>query len=397
MHEQHKFLPILIIFSLIAACIEIDISVPSFPDMIQYFQADAQKVQNTLTFNFIGICLAGFLYGSLSDSYGRRKIMLVGSLLFALGSIGCVAATSIDMMIICRFIQGIGTSDLLVIAYAVIADVYQGAQATKFMGIMNSVITAFMAIAPVLGGFINEHLGWRANYSTVAILSVVSLVALYFGLPETLKEKRTFSLKDTLSDYAQLAKSFEFVSYGFIGGALCGAYLAYVASASIMYINTMNHSMLSYSINQAVIIGGFSVFSMFVGKFQERFGIKGCIQTAVTLHIIGATGLLWAGLTNHMAAHWMTLFMTLYGIGSTFLFNLSIVLAMELFPELKGAVSAALNSLKLGISALCVGGLSFVFDGSLKTVSLTIGLITALYIILLACVFGPIRKLRTLS
>lgn len=288
MHKENSFLPVLIIFSLIAACIEIDISVPSFPDMILYFQADAQKVQSTLTFNFIGVCISGLLYGPLSDCYGRRSMMLFGGLLFTLGSLGCVFSGSIEMMIISRFIQGIGTSALLVIVYAVIADVYEGAQATKFMGIMNAVLTAFMAIAPVLGGFINEYFGWRANYTTVAALSAISLIALYFGLPETLKEKKPFSLNEILSGYGKLISSFEFGSYAFIGGALCGAYLVYVASASIMYINTMGHSMISYSINQAIIIGTFSVFSLFVGKFQSLYGTKKCIQTAIILHVIGA-------------------------------------------------------------------------------------------------------------
>lgn len=397
MHKENSFLPVLIIFSLIAACIEIDISVPSFPDMILYFQADAQKVQSTLTFNFIGVCISGLLYGPLSDCYGRRSMMLFGGLLFTLGSLGCVFSGSIEMMIISRFIQGIGTSALLVIVYAVIADVYEGAQATKFMGIMNAVLTAFMAIAPVLGGFINEYFGWRANYTTVAALSAISLIALYFGLPETLKEKKPFSLNEILSGYGKLISSFEFGSYAFIGGALCGAYLVYVASASIMYINTMGHSMISYSINQAIIIGTFSVFSLFVGKFQSLYGTKKCIQTAIILHVIGATGLMWAGFTDHMEAFWITLFMSIYSIGSTFIFNISIVLAMELFPDLKGSVSAGLNSLRLGISAMCIAGSGIFFDGSLQPVAVTIGIITVIYIALLAFLFGPIRTVRSLN
>lgn len=269
MQYNKRYLPFLIIFSLIAVCIEIDISVPSFPDMVRYFNADVQTVQSTLTFNFIGICLSGLVYGPLSDCYGRRKVMLFGGFLFMIGSMGCVLAPSIEVMIGSRFVQGIGASSILIVVYAIIADAYEGTEVTRMMGIMNATVTAFMAFAPVMGGLINQHFGWQANYMTVAALSVVSLITLVAFLPETLMTRKTFSVREIFSGYGRLLGTLEFDIYALMGGVMLAAYIGYVACASFLYIDTMGLSMNVYSLNQAIIIAVFSGMSLVVGRIQQ--------------------------------------------------------------------------------------------------------------------------------
>jgi len=162
-------LPFLLILSLIAKFIEIDISVPSFPDIVRYFNVSEGTIQLTIAYNFLGFCIGGLFFGPLSECYGRRRIMIIGNTLLLIGAVGCVFAPSVFSLLIFRFIQGIGASTSVVV-FAIVADSYQGDKAIKFIGIMNSVLTVVMAIAPVLGSFINEIVGWRGNYATVAIL-----------------------------------------------------------------------------------------------------------------------------------------------------------------------------------------------------------------------------------
>nr|WP_237349961.1 MFS transporter [Wolbachia endosymbiont of Cylisticus convexus] len=180
-------LPFLLILSLIAKFIEIDISIPSFPDIVRYFNVSEGTIQLTIAYNFLGFCIGGLFFGPLSECYGRRRIMIIGNTFLLIGAVGCVVAPSVFYLLISRFIQGIGVSTSVVV-FAIIADSYKGDKAVKFIGIMNSVLTVVMAIAPVLGSFINEIVGWRGNYASVAILCLISWVLLLFLLPET---KRT--------------------------------------------------------------------------------------------------------------------------------------------------------------------------------------------------------------
>ncbi|MFL3876476.1 Multidrug resistance protein MdtL [Wolbachia endosymbiont of Trichogramma kaykai] len=121
--------------------------------------------------------------------------MIIGNTLLLIGAVGCIFALSVSELLISRFIQGIGVSTSVVV-FAIIADSYKGNEAVKFIGIMNSILTVLIVIAPVLGSFINKIVVWRGNYASVAILCFISWVLLLILLPETKKDRDIFSLKN---------------------------------------------------------------------------------------------------------------------------------------------------------------------------------------------------------
>ena len=143
----------------------------------------------TIAVNFFGFCLSSVAYGPLSDCYGRRNVMLIGNAIMLIGAVLCVVAHNIELLLIARFIQGFGASTSAVVVFAMIADVYETDKAAKLIGLMNSLITVFMSITPLAGGFINNLVGFRGNYFIIALVSVISWIMLYFQLPETKKEK----------------------------------------------------------------------------------------------------------------------------------------------------------------------------------------------------------------
>ena len=102
--KNKALLPWVLITSLITACIEIDLSVPGFPAMADYFMADVTDIQWTLNINFIGFCVACLIFGPLSDSYGRRKTIIFGFLMFSIGGFGCVLTDSLPLFYCFRFI-----------------------------------------------------------------------------------------------------------------------------------------------------------------------------------------------------------------------------------------------------------------------------------------------------
>ncbi|OCA06141.1 major Facilitator Superfamily protein [Wolbachia endosymbiont of Trichogramma pretiosum] len=121
--------------------------------------------------------------------------MIIGNTLLLIGAVGCIFALSVFELLISRFIQGIGISTSVVV-FAIIADSYKGNEAVKFIGIMNSILTVLIVIAPVLGSFISKIVVLRDNYASVAILCFISWVLLLLLLPETKKDRDIFSLKN---------------------------------------------------------------------------------------------------------------------------------------------------------------------------------------------------------
>ncbi|HEV2524459.1 MAG TPA: MFS transporter [Gammaproteobacteria bacterium] len=229
-------LPFLLMFALMNSCIELEISAPSFLDIMNEFQVSEAVVGLTITYNLLGFCIASLVYGPLSECYGRRLIMLVGNGILALGAIACVVATSMEWLLIARLIQGFGAATSAVVVSAIIADVYKTNRAARLYGLMNVVFTTLMAIAPLIGGLINSAIGWRGNYGVVALICVISWVLLFFFLQETNPTKEKIKFGKIIHAYKTLLFSRLFLSLAIVPSLLYACYMVFVAMAPFIYM-----------------------------------------------------------------------------------------------------------------------------------------------------------------
>lgn len=376
-------LPFLLILSLIAKFIEIDISVPSFPDMVRYFNVSEGTIQLTIAYNFLGFCIGGLFFGPLSECYGRRRIMIIGNTLLLIGAVGCVFAPSVFSLLISRFIQGIGASTSVVV-FAIVADSYQGDKAIKFIGIMNSVLTVVMAIAPVLGSFINEIVGWRGNYATVAILCLISWVLLLFLLPETKKDRDIFNLKKMMKDYRKLLSSPRFVTLSLVPSLFSAAYMSFITCGPFLYMKTFGLSSTIYALHQGAIVGSFSLISLFSSKILKKLGAIWCVISGTSVGAIGSLLLVILSLIMPHSSYLVTLSMIIFSIGCAIcqpvIFNASI----NVFPEIKGTASSALSFIRAFVMAIFISLTSYVYNGQAINISLLVLSAVALELIFTA-------------
>lgn len=377
-------LPFLLILSLIAKFIEIDISVPSFPDMVRYFNVSEGTIQLTIAYNFLGFCIGGLFFGPLSECYGRRRIMIIGNTLLLIGAVGCVFAPSIFWLLISRFVQGIGVSTSVVV-FAIIADSYKGDEAVKFIGIMNSFLTVVMAIAPVLGSFINEIVGWRGNYATVAILCLISWVLLLLALPETKKDRDIFSLKKTMKDYRKLLSNPRFVTLSLMSSLFSAAYMSFITCGPFLYMKTFGLSSTIYALHQGAIVGCFSLISLFAGKILQKLGAIKCVISGTSVGAIGSLLLVIFSIIVPHSFYLVTLSMIIFSIGCAIcqpvIFNASI----NVFPEIKGTASSAVSFIRAFIMAIFIGLTSYIYNG--QTISVAVLVLSAIVLELVFTVY----------
>ncbi|WP_353270402.1 multidrug effflux MFS transporter [Wolbachia endosymbiont (group A) of Myopa testacea] len=377
-------LPFLLILSLIAKFIEIDISVPSFPDMVHYFNVSEGTIQLTIAYNFLGFCIGGLFFGPLSECYGRRRIMIIGNTLLLIGAVGCVFAPSIFWLLISRFVQGIGVSTSVVV-FAIVADSYKGDEAVKFIGIMNSVLTVVMAIAPVLGSFINEIVGWRGNYATVAILCLISWVLLLFLLPETKKDRDAFSLKKIMKDYRKLLSSPRFVTLSLMSSLFSAAYMSFITCGPFLYMETFGLSSTIYALHQGAIVGCFSLISLFAGKILQKLGEIWCVISGTSVGAIGSLLLVIFSIIVPHSFYLVTLSMIIFSISCAIcqpvIFNASI----NVFPEIKGTASSTVSFIRAFIMAIFIGLTSYVYNGQAISVAVLVLSAIVLELVFTAC------------
>ena len=372
------FIP-LIILSIVACCIEIDISVPSFPDMAHYFNVSGDIIQMTIAYNLLGFGLGALAYGPLSDSYGRRPIMLWGNGILLIGAVGCVIAPSIPFLMATRFIQGIGAAASAVVAFAMIADVYpEKDKSAALLGIMNAVFTGIMAFAPLLGGFINEAFSWRGNYGIVALICLVSWIFLVLTLPETKKTQEPFRLEKISLYYMQLLTNFPFFCASMVPSMLYSIYLSFIAQASFLYTETFQLSVMEYVFHQAVILVTFAVVSLLSGRITRKIGSRKSVNLGMLISLIGSIALVGTCITFPISPNLTTLFMSIICLGSAISYPVIFGASLEIFPEIKGTSSSLIMSMRSLVCFGTVAATGYCYNGDSLRIALLVLIIFGL-------------------
>lgn len=369
---QNRFLPFLFLLSLVSTCAEIDISVPGFPQIAQFFNVSEALIQATITYNFIGYFLGALLYGPLSDSFGRRKMMLFGNAILSIGAIGCFYAPSINFLLMSRFIQGIGASTSVVLVFTMIADLYQGEKAMKLIGMMNAALSIIMACAPLLGGIINQAIGWRGNYASVALFSIVVFLLLVFLLPESKTQLQRFDTKKILGDYKQLATSSQFITASMVPSLLFAAYMSYIAGSAFLYIGTFGLSTLTFVVHQAIIVASFAVTSMYVSKIIPLFGPNKTVKYGVGLSFMSILAFVLLSMEDVSSAYITTLCMSLFGIGFAACYPVVFSNSLSIFPALQGPASSIIMGVRALLVAISTAITGYLYNGQSSMLALSV-------------------------
>ncbi|WP_052708236.1 MFS transporter [Xenorhabdus poinarii] len=376
--ERGISLPFVLVASLLAGCIEVDMSIPSFPDIAASFGVAEGDIQRTITYNFLGFVFGALLYGPLSESFGRRKIMLFGGCVMLLGALGCTYANSIELLMLSRFVQGLGACTPVVVVYAIIADRYQGATMYSMIGLVNACISIFMSLAPLAGGWINEHWGWRGNYAVVATITAAVLLLELLFLPETKKEKTPLDIKGIARNYVQLTMSFRFMRLSLIPSLLFAAYMVFIASSAFLYRETFSLSLSAFVMHFFIIVASFSLPSLFSTRMIALFGGE---QRAEKIGMfLAITSILSLLIANTPWA--ITVLMSLFCFGFAICYPTLFARSMGVYPEIYGVAASYIMSLRSLLVVMVTGIASYVFIGRPEEMSYVMASVVGIVLLL---------------
>jgi DHA1 family bicyclomycin/chloramphenicol resistance-like MFS transporter len=362
----------------VTLCAEADMYVPAFPQMIEYFGVAEYKIQLILSLNFVGLCVAGLVIGPLSDAYGRRKVLFGGLLLFVISSIGCVLAETFPPMLFWRFIQGIAASVPMVVSAALFFDKYSLERASKLIAVANSVISASMAGAPIVGAWVSELFDWRANFIIILALGLISFLGVVLFIGETLPEnkRKEFKPKSILKDYITISKSFTFMVYSTMAVMTFSAIVVYIANLSVIFINHLGMSLEVFSYYQASTMATFIVVSLFSVKLISKYGIDGTKDLGTVICLFGVIGLLIVSLIDESAVNLICLSMAFFAAGSAMIGGTFGAKAMEIFPHMNGTALAMMTAIRQLLASGLVILSEIFFDGTIVPVAILVFLST---------------------
>lgn len=320
----------------------IDMYLPALPEISRDLQASPSAVQLSLTGCLVGIAVGQLVVGPISDRAGRRRPLLVGIVAFVASSLGCAAVTDVYALDALRLVQGLAGAAGIVIARALVRDLFSGAQAARFFSALMLVTGLGPILAPQLGAAILHVTSWRGIFVSLALLGTVLLAVAYWKVPETIPPaaRRAAGAGSAARTLSSVVRDRTVLGYALVGSLAFGALFAYVAGSPFVLQDVYGLSPQLFGVAFAANGIGLVVGAQVNGHLVHRMGSDRLLTMGTLVMAAGGLALLFAVSTGWggLAAVLPALFVLLFGAG--FINPNALTLAMHHRPDAAGSASA---------------------------------------------------------
>lgn len=210
------------------------------PNLREEFAISEQLTQWTISIALLALCISGLFYGVISDSIGRRPVLLSGLGLFCISSLGAALAPNITWLLIARFLQGFGAGVGWIVGNACLKDLYDPKKYIKVMNQVHAMVGIIPAFAPAVGSYLGTLIGWRACFGLIFIFSSITLLTKVRHLPETLQHPQKLSLQHSKLIYVRLFLNHEYLTYLFIKASAVMLLFIEISNIPLIYIEHLN-------------------------------------------------------------------------------------------------------------------------------------------------------------
>lgn len=342
-----------------------DIYTPSLPAIAINLDTHINYVQWSMAIYMLGIAASQLIYGPISEGVGRKSPLLIGLIIMLIGSLICLFAPNIELLIAGRFIQGCGAGACTTLWRSIFRDRFSGKDLAKYGSYLAIVVTFIIPAAPTLGGYLQHYFGWRANFVFLCLYTITALWAVSYGLKETSKHHHIdkLQLSYIVSTFRQLL-----TNRMFIGITLCvfltyGAFFAWLTAGPVLLIHILGITPVAFG--WITFLGGGAAFGLagwLNGKFVNRFGMPTMMRLGWSIMILAGllmlTGYYLVGINI-----WMIVIpVILFYFGSTFIWPNAFATAFSPFGDIAGYAAAIYGLMQIGGGAVMGAIISFLPD-----------------------------------
>lgn len=355
-----RWLPLMLGFLAAVGPISTDMYLPAFPAIEATYGGAAGSAQLTLATWFAGIAVGQISQGVLSDRFGRRRPLLVSTLVYTAASLGCVLAPSLGMLAAYRFIQGLGGSAGMVVSRAVIRDLSDGLEAARMMSRLMLVMGVAPLVAPTLGGLLLTIADWHVIFWVCTAYGAIGAVSVWFLLPETLPPEARVKLRvgQQAARFGAILGERSFLTHAGIGSAALFTMFAYLAGSPQVFIGIYHLPPPVFGMIFGACAAGYVAGAQANPLVLMRFGMRRVLHVATLVSL--AVPLVLLGLAWMQPGAWyaiaIPLFLTMLTLG--FVTPNATVGALSRHAAHAGSASALMGTMQYvtgAISGLAVG------------------------------------------
>ncbi len=373
----------------------IDLYLPAFPIMARDLATDAESIQLTLSVYMVGFALSQTIFGPISDRFGRKPTIMIGTSIYLVASVACALATTVEQLIVFRLFQSIGAAAAPVVARAVVRDMFTREEAARMYSVVTTVVAIAPVVAPVLGGFIVVWLGWRANFWVLTGFGASAMLLVIVMLPETNRnpDPNATRIGQMLRNFATMLSNRAYLGYVLtVMGNFSGLF-AYLLGASFVLVDQLGMSPTSFGLSFGAASVGF-MSGAFLGSRIVRYAGVERMCLAGTFFTAAGGALVFVLIWSDVISIWSIIVPTIvyfFGMGMSQP-NIQAG-AISPYPQMAGAAASLLGLAQYVSAGLLSMVLAlFAFDQTflLATIMGTSGVFAFLVFILF--VWVPLRR-----
>lgn len=375
------------------APLSIDMYLPSFPKIAEEFVVPDARVELSLASFFVGLALGQLFYGTATDRFGRKQPLYVGLTIYFIASIICAFAPSIEILIAARFFQALGACGGIVIARAMVRDLFDHQESARVFSLLMLVMGVAPILAPLIGGYVALLLGWRAIFLIVAVFSLLILGAVRKFLPETKAPNPAVKIGNTFQNYWGILKDREFLGFTLTGGFAQAGMFAYITGSPFIFIGIFGIPAEKFGWIFGANALGLIALSQLNGRLLKTRDADDILRRCLTLTAVFCAALIAAGVLN-LGIWGVSIPLFLYIASLGMILPNATAGALSKQGAMAGTASALIGSLQYGLAAISSTLVSSLNNGTTLPVTALIGFcgITAFLIF----TFLISRKSRTI-
>jgi MFS transporter, DHA1 family, multidrug resistance protein len=357
----------------------VDTYMPSFPAIAESLRASPIQMQQTLSVYLLAFSLMMLLHGTLSDSFGRRPVILVSLVVFFFASVGCAVSFDIATLLFFRALQGISAGGGMIVGRAVIRDRFEGHQAQRIMSHVTMMFGIAPAIAPIIGGWLHVLFGWHSVFVFMAILALLLFVLCSRYLSESLPRaaRQPFSVAVLSATYRRVLGSRSFLLLAFAVGFNFSAFFLYIASAPAFVLKLLRLRETEFAWLFIAGIAGIMLGAFLSGRFAGRMTQVRTVRAGYALMASAAAVNILYNFTAPLSVPWAVLPITVYTIGMSLAMPSISIIVMDLFPSTRGMAASLQGFVSTFMNSVVAGLVSPFLSGSGRSLALGMAAILA--------------------
>ncbi len=354
--------------------LSIGLYTPSLPSLAQALSASAGEIKLTMTVFLASFAVAQLFWGAFSDRFGRRPILFAGVAVYLAGTIICLTAGSIDILIAGRFIQGIGACVGITISRAVVRDRYDRAQGARTLAFIGMAMAAGPAVAPVLGGQLQVLFGWRSAFAALLLIGAGIGLATYLRLDESIRQRDPAATDPVrlMTNYGVLLRSRIYIAYSGLTATFFGGLMAFATGAPFVMIDGFGMSPALYGFMPLFTVMGYFSGSTLAGKRTGRDPSHKLARVGAGCALTGGAAFVAVTLLGVESPATVIAPMVIYMFGYGLALPSALAAAMQPFAQMAGTAAALQGFAQMAMGAIVTLIVAAFADGSARSMTLAV-------------------------